>query len=402
MDTMQPPPPLRLLLADDDQQVLSALRRRISSLREEWVVVVCQSVEIAIESMHSDPPDAIVTDLKMVGQMGTVLLEHARNTRPTCFRIVLSACAEHNLVMDSIDLCHRFFPKPCDAGDLVDAVEAGVAELQKSMPKDLRVWVALSKSLPAAPRLYEHISALINNPASNIEMVAAMIEREPSITARLLRAANSAFFGARHGVNSVQDAVGLIGMDAVTSVVLGCELFASTASTDWQEKLWQHSMQTAALARPIATQIGADVDATFTAALLHDVGKIILADVLGHQVWQDRLDEGKEKGQLPWVAEEASFGTHHSAVGGLQFVLWGFPDKIVQAVRWHHQPSRCPAAASRCAAAVHLADALAHSWADPTEAAAACDELWLESCGIPSSPESYASLYHLIEEPPHV
>ena len=393
--------PLRLLLVDDDPQVLNALRRRISRLREGWVVVACQSVEQAVESMRSDPPDAFVTDLKMTGQMGTALLAHARAMRSTCFRVVLSGCAEQDLVMGSLDLCHRFFPKPCDAEALVEAVEAGVEDLRHAMPPDLRVWVAVSKSLPAVSRLYQRILSLINDPASNVEMMSAVIEQEPAIAARLLRAANCAYFGTWRGVSSVQEAMGIIGMDAVTSMVLGCELLGAASSHGWQEKVWQHSVQTAALARQIASQIGADVDASFTAALLHDVGKIILADVLGYQAWQGQLAEGKAKGQIPWVAEESSFGTAHSAVGGLLFDIWGLPEKIVQAVRWHHQPSRCPATASRCAAVVHLSNALAHAWTSAPEEPFVCDALWLESCGIPSSPESYASLREIIEDPSH-
>ena len=401
--TQTPPsaPPLRLLLADDDPQVLNGLRRRISSLREEWVVVACQSVDMAVESMRTDPPDAFVTDLKMTGEMGTALLEHARAMRSTCFRVVLSGCAEKDLVMSSLELSHRFFPKPCDATALVKAIETGVAELQKAMPRDLRIWIAASKSLPAIPRLYQRISDLINDPTSNIEMVAEVIGQDPSITARLLRTANSAFFGSRHGVISVQEAVGIIGMDAVTYVVLGCKLFASASSKEWQEKLWHHSLQTATLARQIASQIGADVEAASTAALLHDVGQIILADVLGYERWRSLLAEGKAKGLLSWLAEETEFGTTHASVGALLFELWGLPETIVQAVRWHHQPSRCPASAIRCTAAVHLANALAHAWSDSCEEPFSSDTLWLESCGIPASEESYAGLRHLIEEVPH-
>ena len=170
---------------------------------------------------------------------------------------------------------------------------------------------------------------------------------------------------------------------------------------DRQEHLWHHSLQTAALARQIAGEIGADVNASSTAALLHDVGKLILADVLTYRKWSEGLTEGTEKGLLPWVSEEMLFGTSHSAIGGMLFDLWGLPDDIVQAVRWHHQPSRCPAGASRCAAAVHLANALAHAWSAVPEQPFICDTLWFESCGIPSSPESYARLRHLIEEVPH-
>ena len=288
---MNPPPssPLRLLLVDDAPEILNGLRRRISSLREDWVVMSCPSVQLAVESMRSDPPDALVTDLKMPGQLGSALLEHARKMRPTCFRVVLSGCAERDLVVSSIELCHRFFPKPCDAEVLVKAVEAGVAKLRKAMPTDLRVWVAVSKSLPAAPSLYKRIRSLLEDPDANIEKMADLIRQDSALTARLLRAANSPFFGSRKGVSSVQDAVGIIGMDAVTSVVLGCKLFGAGPGKEWQEKLWKHSLQTAALAQHIAGDIGAHVEAAATAALLHDSGKIILADVLGHWNWSSAV-----------------------------------------------------------------------------------------------------------------
>ena len=400
---MNPPPssPLRLLLVDDAPQILNGLRRRISSLREDWVVMTCPSVQMAVESMRSDPPDALVTDLKMPGHLGTSLLEHARKMRPTCFLVVLSGCAERELVVGSLELCHRFFPKPCDAEVLVEAVEAGVAKLRKAMPTDLRVWVAVSKSLPAAPSLYRRIQSLLADPDANIERMAVLIRQDSAITARLLRAANSPFFGSRQAVNSVQDAVSLIGMDAATSVVLGCKLFEAGPGKEWQEKLWKHSLQTAALAKHIAGDIGANVEAAATAALLHDSGKTIWADVLGHWNWSERLADGKANGLLPWVAEETQFGTNHAAVGALLFELWGLPEEIVQTVRWHHQPSRCPATASRCAAVVHLSNALAHAWTSAPEEPFVCDALWLESCGIPSSPESYASLREIIEDPSH-
>ena len=113
------------------------------------------------------------------------------------------------------------------------------------------------------------------------------------------------------------------------------------------------------------------------------------------------MAEAKAAGLVPWVAEDTQFGTNHAAVGALLFELWGLPEGIVQAVRWHHQPSRCPASASRCAAAVHLSNALAHAWASAGGKEMACDALWLESVGIPSAMKNYAGLRKLIEESPH-
>lgn len=394
--------PIRLLLVDDDEQILTGLKRRIASLREKWVVLACPSVEMGLNSMRCDPPDALVTDLKMPSQHGVDLLKHAREMRSTCFRVVLSGCAQKDLIMDSLDLSHRFFPKPCDAAILVEVIEAGVAELQQVKSADIRTWIASNKSLPAVPKLYNRINAMLSNPRSDTEKMAKEIEKEPSIAARLLRTANSAYFGWRQGVNSVQDAVGFVGIDVVKSLVLGCEVFTSSARHEWQEEIWNHSLITSLLASKIARQLGTDTDTASTAGLLHDVGKIILSESVGHTAWTTKLAEGKERGQFSWVTEENAFDTNHAEIGALLFDLWGLPEKIAQAVRWHHQPSRCPTASNRCAIAVHLADALVHTWTVGGEELTGCDVLWLEQCGISTNIASWSHLKSCLEENPNV
>lgn len=391
--------PLRLLLVDDDPQILTGLTRRIAGLREDWVVLACPSVDDALENMRCDPPDALVTDLKMPGQHGVNLLERARAMSSACFRVVLSGCAEKDLIMHSLDLSHRFFPKPCDASVLVGVIEAGVAELNKVDSVDLRSWVAGNKSLPAVPRLYNRITALLNSPSTSTEQIAKEIEMDPSIAAKLLRSANSAYFGWRQGVNSVHDAVGFVGVDAVKSLVLGCEVFASATSDGWMEELWEHSILVSAVASKIARQLGTDTDSAATAGLLHDVGKIILSDSVGHEEWLGKVQGCGESLQYPWVVEEQAYGTSHANIGALLFNLWGLPDKIVQAVRWHHQPSRCPTAANRCAIAVHLADGLVRSWIEGRDDLEGCDLLWLANNGVPATVEQWKHLKHFVEDP---
>lgn len=391
--------PLRLLLVDDDPLILTGLSRRIASLREDWIVLACPSVDEALENMRCDPPDALVTDLKMPGHTGVNLLEQARTMRSNCFRMVLSGCAEKDLIMSSLDLCHRFFPKPCDAAVLITVIEAGVAELNKVESVDLRSWVAGNKSLPAVPRLYNKITELLRSPTTSTERIAKEIEMDPSIAAKLLRTANSAYFGWRQGVNSVHDAVGFVGMDAVKTLVLGCEVFATSETNEWMEQLWEHCILVSTLASKIARQLGTDADSASTAGLLHDVGKIILSDSLGFDVWQNQVTKSKNTMLCPWVIEENAFGTSHAMIGALLFDLWGLPEKIVQAIRWHHQPSRCPTSSNRCAIAVHLANGLLHAWTNQLEDLEGCDLLWLMDNGVPATPAQWERLKHFVEDP---
>jgi putative nucleotidyltransferase with HDIG domain len=125
-----------------------------------------------------------------------------------------------------------------------------------------------------------------------------------------------------------------------------------------QGELWKHCAVTAVAARVIARELGGDESVVFTAALLHDLGKLVLSTTL--ESAYDEIVAQTETAQLSFIeAEKAILGVEHAEVGGQLLARWNFPDHLVRAVRHHHDPALAEPA-QELAAYVHLGDVFAH------------------------------------------
>jgi HD-like signal output (HDOD) protein len=178
--------------------------------------------------------------------------------------------------------------------------------------------------------------------------------------AKVLQLVNSAFFGLSCHVSSPQQAVALIGIENLKALVLSLQVFSDFGGRFTQELgfLWNHSMTTASFAKAIAqTQQSPRVmlDDAFTAGLLHDVGRLVLASAFGGE-YQQVLKRAAEPGALLAGCEEKAFGCTHNAVGAYLLGLWGLADTIVEAVAWHHRPWHSQPSAFSALIAVHAAD----------------------------------------------
>lgn len=216
-------------------------------------------------------------------------------------------------------------------------------------------------ALPPMPAVAVRLLEAARDPDADLGQVASWIERDPSMTANLLRVCNSPFYGLRREVTSVRQATGLLGLKKVVQIAI--TVLSSRYLTPPQSgyalasgELWRSSVAAAVAAELLARETGyPDASAAYTAGLLQDVGKIALADFVGDAIPEIRRQV--EQG-VPWEeAESRVVGLPHPEVGALLLERWGFPSALVESVRTHHAPSRArldPALARIS----HLADAL--------------------------------------------
>jgi HD-like signal output (HDOD) protein len=180
------------------------------------------------------------------------------------------------------------------------------------------------------------------------------------MSAKVLQLVNSAFFGLSNRVSSPQQAAMLIGIENLKALVLSVQVFSDLGGhlTRGLGFLWNHSMTTASFAKAIArveqSSTGVMEDA-FTAGLLHDVGRLVLASAFGTE-YQQVLKRAAEPGVLLARCEGDAFGCTHNGVGAYLLGLWGLTDSIVEAVAWHHQPAHAQPAGFSPLIAVHAAD----------------------------------------------
>jgi putative nucleotidyltransferase with HDIG domain len=174
-----------------------------------------------------------------------------------------------------------------------------------------------------------------------------VIQYDQSITANVLRVCNSAYFGLRHPVHSLRDAVAMIGFDRLVEVILqnnSAQLISRACpGYDLDDgELWRHSVSCALLSHIISIRLNQPPSpARFTAALLHDIGKVILSGFVREHFEEIRKivrDEGRSFSE----AEKEVLGIDHAELGGKISERWQFPKAIVLAIRYHHTPLLAP------------------------------------------------------------
>jgi HD-like signal output (HDOD) protein len=224
------------------------------------------------------------------------------------------------------------------------------------------------------------------------------------MTAKILQLANSAFIGLRCHVSSPTQAVCMIGTEMVRALVLSVHVFSQFEGQqflgDAWTTLWEHSLRVASLAQRIAVTEKCSklvVDESFTAGLLHDVGKAVLLAEMPKQYCAilDRIFA--TPGMMLRLAERESLGCTHADVGAYLMGIWGLPSPLLQAVAFHDHPVDSLDTSFSSLAAVHSADAIVSS-ADPARLCqdVQWDESYLAALGLQEKPPAWRELY---EEP---
>ncbi len=185
------------------------------------------------------------------------------------------------------------------------------------------------------------------------------------MSTKVLQLVNSAFFGLSCHVSSPMQAVSLIGVDNIRALVLSVHVFSEFANQLLHDLafLWTHSCTTAAFAKAIAHSQNSTrnvEDDAFTAGLLHDVGRLVLASTCTAEYKRVLQRAREQPGMVVSASEREAFGCTHAEAGAYLLGLWGLPDSIVEAVAWHHTPSHCQPASFCPLIAVHVADYYEH------------------------------------------
>ena len=249
-------------------------------------------------------------------------------------------------------------------------------------------------SLPSAPMLVTELLALFQEPDHDVDKVVQLITYEPSLTAQILRLCNSASFAGERPPDDIFEAVSRIGFYQVYCMVVSL-LGARTKSMEGADEglnvneLWRHSVAVAVSASVAADETGQAKAAAFTAGLLHDIGKLVLASVERGR-YAALIQRASDEGLLLTDLERSVLMMDHAEVGGELMQRWNLPPEIVAAVRRHHDPAIGPPF-QQLTAAVQVGDVIGHQFFDEdlastdllTFSAAALDTLHLTPDDFP-------------------
>ena len=381
----------RILFVDDEAMVLQGLQRMLRSMRGEWEMEFVESAEAALALLAQKPFDVIVSDMRMPSMNGAELLAEVMKRHPTTVRLILSGYADKDLILKCVGSTHQYLAKPCDAESL-KATIARASNLKDSLRNErLKTLVCQMNRLPSIPSLYMQVVDKASRSDTSVEDIGRIIGRDIGMTAQVLKLTNSAFFGLSRQFSSAAEAVGYLGLDTIKSLVLSIHAFSQFERAENDalkiESLWNHSLQVACSAKRISKLEGQDAKATeeaFTAGLLHDIGKLVLAVNLPNE-YSEATRLAHSGLELP-LAEHQVFGANHADVGGYLIGLWGLPVPVVEAVALHHAPSRAPQPTFSPLCSVHAANVL--EWERPNAANGApppqLDDNYLGLVGVSS------------------
>ncbi|GHV33004.1 ATP-binding protein [Spirochaetia bacterium] len=219
--------------------------------------------------------------------------------------------------------------------------------------------VASVDSLPLFPENILRIQQIIRQPDADINSIAQRISVDPAITAELLKTVNSVQYMHTKRVNNIAEAVKLVGIQGIKNLLFsyGTRKILGNDSVD-KRALWEHSYKTAFYAYNLIRnfQAKADVlDDVYVGGILHDMGKIIFANV--HPDLMRNIREFCDKKALPPTTfENLAAGMNHAEIGALIAEKWNFPSALICAIRYHHDPLAAPAKYRILADTVYLAN----------------------------------------------
>jgi putative nucleotidyltransferase with HDIG domain len=388
----------RLLFVDDEKMVLDGLRRALHGMRQKWEMNFVDSAAAALQALEQGPYDAIITDMRMPGTDGAQLLEQVKQSHPDMVRVVLSGQSSREAVFRSISPAHQFLSKPCDPQELVTRLGQAFAMRDLLSNQSLKTLVSSMQSIPSLPMLYEELTDVLRQESSSLAQIERIISKDVGMAAKILQLANSAFIGARGQVSSVRQAVNLIGIESVRTLVLSIHVFSRCKANSEESahllSLWEHSVTVAAVAQRIATAEGcpkALVEESFAAGLLHDIGKVIfLSEML------DKYRPLLESDPASTVALELELlGCTHAQLGAYLVSIWGLPLPLVHAVAYHHSPAETADMQFSSLTAVHCADAIASTNnAANLNRDIELDLNYLDRLGLKQREADWRSFYH--------
>lgn len=222
----------------------------------------------------------------------------------------------------------------------------------------------LGGDLPRLPDAVTKLLQLMNDDDSSIEQIVAVIEPDPNLTTKILRSANSAYYGFARAIPSLQRAIPLLGLAMVRTMALsigamqGFPAKTNTPGFD-REQLWMHSLAVGGGMERLGKKLGLEADYHFLLGFLHDVGQLVLDKYFSGE-FARCLALVREKGMQLHEAEREVLGLDHAEVGLLLLHRWRFPDVLIKPVKLHHSAELPKGPDTVDIAMLRVANALAH------------------------------------------
>ncbi len=388
-----------LLFVDEELSLLQNLQRLLQD--EPWDCHFVNSRGDALDFLAKHSVELVLTGPLRPENNGLSLLAQLKELYPGTVRLLLTSHTAEKEVVAALSqsICQQIIPKPWVDQELKEVIRSALRQSQqlKKHSPELQQLINSIPLLPALPGCYLEVRNCLQDDEIDLEKIANIISQDVGISTALLHWANSALFGQRYQVDSIQKAIIVLGTNIVESLVLSESINRTIGSglpptPGFQLKKFQkHSFATAIVARLLVKSLfSSDIekqDRAFIAGLLHDLGKLAAAKYFS-KAFAEAIDLSHERQCGLAEVELETLGVSHSQLGGFLAEWWALPPLIVSAIQWHHDPEASPIAPDLINA-VHVANHLSYQFgfdccgATPREERSECwDRFYLSEEGI--------------------
>lgn len=234
-------------------------------------------------------------------------------------------------------------------------------------PESIKERVQTIIQLPALPTVAMEVVEMVDNPKTSASKLGKMISTDQALTAKVLKIANSPFYGFPKKISTIDFAIIVLGYDALKEIVISISLVSSLqkkSDSHFDAKgFWDHSIASGVLARRLARDLNYRISGeVFVAGLLHDMGISVLHRYFRNE-FKRVVDIARETDLTFLEAEESVLGATHADVGGWLAERWNLPDHLVEAIKHHHSPGRAERN-PELVSLIHCADVFASRIAD--------------------------------------
>jgi len=322
----------RILFVDDEPALLAALSNLMRRDRHRWDLVFALGGAEALRELEQGSFDIVLTDMRMPEVDGLAVLTAVKERSPRTIRIILSGYAESAAVMQALPLVHQFLSKPCDAKTLRSTIERCGGDARLPNDKTLTGLIGSLPCLPSVPALLAQLRTATRDPDVTIDVLIAICEQDPALAAKVLQIANTTHFrGDDRPTSSIKIAVATLGIEVMTSLA-SSEMVGLPTSEVCQAMIGtiqKEAVEAAQQAR-LAASDPERADDAYAAALLHPIGRLVLAHELA-DAYLPVVERAKSTGVPLSEVERDLLGVTHGAIGAHLLGMWALPAELVEA-----------------------------------------------------------------------
>ena|GEM_PF-2316497 len=348
-----------------DKGVEKRIQNSVENLNYDIKIVMFRNFNNLINSVAKEQFDYIFIDIEIKSDDLISYLHQIQHSFPHIVRILLSDNFSPDLLLMANDIVHLILEKrhlERNINDLFTKAKRIRHLLQNS--ELIKLSNAFNNLVVLKPQHLE-LLRLVNREESSIKEISDIVEKNMALSTKVLQVANMTVFSPIQKIQSIGLAIFMIGSNILRALIINIQVYSIDSGKGnmyrYLALLERHCSTIAECSRTIASTFNVCKSVqndSFTAGLLHDVGKLVMMDLDKIADIVQAQKHQKQNNFIVWQAEKAQLGATHAQVGAYFLGIWNFPDEIIDAVAYHHMPSESDNVLMSPLTFVHIAEAM--------------------------------------------